>query len=111
MCDPILTSTNKFIYYPIKYPRLYEYFKKAEASFWTTSEVDLASDLNDFESLNARERSFLLTILSLLLLLKEEHHKQWLRIDADRNKQTKWVTQVPYQMCCQGGMCLLFLRK
>ena len=65
MSDPILTpSINKFIYYPIRYPLLYEYFKKAEASFWTTSEVDLASDLNDFQKLNSHERDFLLTVLS-----------------------------------------------
>ena len=39
-------------------------YKKAEASFWTAEEIDLASDLNDWKSLSANERHFVSHILA-----------------------------------------------
>ena len=39
-------------------------YKKAEASFWTAEEIDLASDLNDWDSLHANERYFVSHILA-----------------------------------------------
>ena len=41
--EPILQVNNqRFVLFPIKYPRVWEMYKKAEASFWTAEEVDLA---------------------------------------------------------------------
>ena len=31
--------------FPIKYNKVWEFYKKAQASFWTTEEVDLGDDL------------------------------------------------------------------
>lgn len=39
-------------------------YKKAEASFWTAEEIDLASDLKDWENLSANERHFVSHILA-----------------------------------------------
>jgi len=39
-------------------------YKKAEASFWTTEEIDLAADLKDWESLADNERHFVSHILA-----------------------------------------------
>ena len=41
--EPILQSNKqRFVLFPIKYPRVWEMYKKAEASFWTAEEIDLA---------------------------------------------------------------------
>ena len=41
--EPILqVNKQRFVLFPIKYPRVWEMYKKAEASFWTAEEVDLA---------------------------------------------------------------------
>lgn len=39
-------------------------YKKAEASFWTAEEIDLAEDLKDWDSLTANERHFVSHILA-----------------------------------------------
>jgi ribonucleotide reductase beta subunit family protein with ferritin-like domain len=38
--------------------------KKAEASFWTAEEIDLANDLKDWELLSNNERHFVSHILA-----------------------------------------------
>ena len=41
--EPILAENkSRFVLFPIKYPRVWEMYKKAEASFWTAEEIDLA---------------------------------------------------------------------
>ena len=41
--EPILKENKgRFVLFPIKYPRIWEMYKKAEASFWTAEEIDLA---------------------------------------------------------------------
>ena len=39
-------------------------YKKAEASFWTAEELDLAHDFNDWEKLNDNERYFISRVLA-----------------------------------------------
>ena len=39
-------------------------YKKAEASFWTAEEIDLAGDLKDWESLSSNERYFVSHVLA-----------------------------------------------
>jgi len=39
-------------------------YKKAEASFWTAKEIDLASDLKDYGGLTKNERHFISHILA-----------------------------------------------
>ena len=41
--EPILMENKqRFVLFPIKHPRVWEMYKKAEASFWTAEEIDLA---------------------------------------------------------------------
>lgn len=42
---------------PFRYPDLWEMYKKAVASFWTTEEVDLTQDLRDWVKLTGEHRS------------------------------------------------------
>jgi len=48
-----------------KEPQLWEYYKKAVASFWTVEEIDFVGDRSDWEQrLNEKERHLLLMILA-----------------------------------------------
>ncbi|KCZ79170.1 hypothetical protein H312_03446 [Anncaliia algerae PRA339] len=64
--DPILTPTEeRFVLFPIKYPKIWEMYKLAEGSFWTTEEVDLTVDKFEWENrLNEDERNFIKHVLA-----------------------------------------------
>jgi ribonucleoside-diphosphate reductase beta chain len=64
--DEILLKENKdrFVILPINYPKLWEHYKRHEASFWTAEEIDLSSDGRDWENLNNSERHFIAHVLA-----------------------------------------------
>ncbi|MCO4291968.1 ribonucleoside-diphosphate reductase small subunit [Solitalea sp. MAHUQ-68] len=63
--EPILQENKeRFVLLPIKYPTVWEMYKKAEASFWTAEEIDLSHDLKDWESFNDGERHFISHVLA-----------------------------------------------
>ena len=64
--EPILKADNsRFVLFPIKHHDIWEFYKKAEASFWTAEEIDLAQDIVDWESkLNDDERYFIKHVLA-----------------------------------------------
>src|SRR5436853_151878 len=64
--DEILLKENKdrFVLLPIKYPAVWEMYKKHEASFWTAEEIDLSQDQKDWDSLNKGERHFISHVLA-----------------------------------------------
>src|SRR6185295_10060844 len=53
-----------FVLLPIKYPKVWEMYKRHEASFWTAEEVDLHADMKDWERLSADEKHFVKHILA-----------------------------------------------
>ncbi|GJM60207.1 ribonucleotide-diphosphate reductase subunit beta [Persicobacter diffluens] len=63
--EPILQeNTNRFVLFPIQHHDLWEFYKKAEASFWTAEEIDLSQDLKDWENLNEGEKHFISHVLA-----------------------------------------------
>lgn len=64
--EPILTENkDRFVLYPIKHNDIWDYYKKAEASFWTAQEIDLVQDLTDWGTkLNDDERHFIKHVLA-----------------------------------------------
>ena len=64
--EPILQENpNRFVVFPIQHHDLWEFYKKAEASFWTAEEIDLAADLVDWrKNLNDDERHFVKHVLA-----------------------------------------------
>src|SRR6476620_9848882 len=66
MTEPILIENkDRFVLFPIKYKDIWEFYKKAEASFWTAEEIDLASDIQDWNNkLNDNERHFIKHVLA-----------------------------------------------
>lgn len=64
--EPILADigARKYSAFPIKYPDLFQMYKKAVATFWTVEEVPLNQDIVDWrEKLNDDERNFIKHIL------------------------------------------------
>jgi len=64
--EPLLRENpRRFVIFPIEYPDIWEFYKKAEASFWTAEEVDLSRDMTDWrEKLNDNERHFVSHVLA-----------------------------------------------
>ncbi len=64
--EELLLKENKdrFVLLPIKYPALWEMYKKTEASFWTAEEIDLSDDQKHWDNLNDGERHFISHILA-----------------------------------------------
>jgi ribonucleotide reductase beta subunit family protein with ferritin-like domain len=63
--EPICRAdASRFVLFPIKQPQLWSMYKKHMASFWTAEEVDLGSDLHDWESLADGERYFISHVLA-----------------------------------------------
>ena len=56
-------SSSRFVLFPIKYHDIYEEYKKAEGSFWTSNEIDLSKDLTDWENLNEKEQNFIKNVI------------------------------------------------
>lgn len=64
--EPILAENkDRFVIFPIKHDDIWQFYKKAEASFWTAEEVDLSPDMVDWNNkLNDDERYFISHILA-----------------------------------------------
>lgn len=54
----ILSSSN------VKYPKIWELYKKHVASFWTVDETDLYQDKSDWENLTNNERFYIKRVLA-----------------------------------------------
>lgn len=65
MAENILKENpNRFVLFPIQHKDLWDFYKKAEASFWTAEEVDLSSDLAHYSELKDGERHFVNNVLA-----------------------------------------------
>jgi len=64
--EPLLReNSNRFVLFPIENHAVWEMYKKAEASFWTAEELDLAHDLKDWESkLSENDKHFITHVLA-----------------------------------------------
>lgn len=63
--EPILRENkDRFVLFPIRQHEIWQFYKKAEASFWTAEEIDLSQDLKDWESMNDGERHFIKHVLA-----------------------------------------------
>jgi ribonucleoside-diphosphate reductase beta chain len=57
-------NKNRFVLFPLQHHDIWEFYKKAQASFWTAEEIDLSSDLSDWEKLNPGEQHFVKHVLA-----------------------------------------------
>ena len=58
--EPLLKEDpSRFVIFPIKHHDMWDYYKKSVASLWTAEEIDLGSDIKDWNSMNDGERHFI----------------------------------------------------
>jgi ribonucleotide reductase beta subunit family protein with ferritin-like domain len=63
--EPLLIDNpNRFTVFPIKYPDMWDMYKKSLAVFWTTEEIDFSKDPADLAKMNPAEIEFVKTILA-----------------------------------------------
>jgi ribonucleoside-diphosphate reductase subunit M2 len=63
--EPLLqASPHCFVLFPIQHNDIWRMYKKAEASFWTAEEIDLAADATDWDRLSTTEQHFILHVLA-----------------------------------------------
>lgn len=64
--EPILKDNkDRFVLFPIQHNDIWEFYKKAEASFWTAEEIDLSQDLKDWANvMNDDEKHFIKHVLA-----------------------------------------------
>ena len=63
--EPLLTETQRYTLHPIKYPIIWDMYKKQQACFWIATEIDFSKDKSDWnDKLNEDERYFIKHILA-----------------------------------------------
>lgn len=64
--EPILKENkDRFVIFPIQHSDIWEFYKKAEASFWTAEEIDLSQDLKDWSNtMTDDEKHFIKHVLA-----------------------------------------------
>ncbi|KAF9482503.1 hypothetical protein BDN70DRAFT_853315 [Pholiota conissans] len=63
--EPLLKASHqRLVLFPIQYPEIWSFYKKAQSSFWTAEEIDLSHDLWDWARLNPGERHFISHVLA-----------------------------------------------
>lgn len=64
--EPILKENkDRFVIFPIQHNDIWEFYKKAEASFWTAEELDLHTDIDHWNNkLNDDEKHFIKHVLA-----------------------------------------------
>lgn len=63
--EPLLTEVQRYTLHPIKYPKLWNMYKKQQACFWVATEIDFSKDKSDWNNkLNEDERYFIKNILA-----------------------------------------------
>ena len=64
MSKLLTPNPGRFVLLPIKNREIWDFYKKAEASFWTAEELDLQADKRDWEKLNDGQKYFIETVLA-----------------------------------------------
>lgn len=63
--EPLLRENpHRLVMFPIQYQDIWDKYKEQMASFWTLEEIDLGSDMADWEKLNDNERHFIKHVLA-----------------------------------------------
>ena len=57
-------NPNRHVLYPIQFPELWAFYKKALASQWVVEEIDMSQDRGDWNKLSADEQHFIKVILA-----------------------------------------------
>tara|TARA_B110000908_G_scaffold166234_1_gene217008 strand:- start:3531 stop:4520 length:990 start_codon:yes stop_codon:yes gene_type:complete len=56
-------ENNRLAIFPLKFSNIWKAYKKQQAAFWTTEEIDMNKDFEDFTKLNKNEQYFIKMVL------------------------------------------------
>ena len=62
--DILTPSANRYVLFPIRYPDIWQMYKKAVSSFWVPEEIDLKGDMAHWDSLTRDEQHFIKHVLA-----------------------------------------------
>ncbi len=63
--EPLLSSNpGRFVLFPVQYRKIWDMYKKHEASFWTAEEMDLSQDANEWKEISPALRHILSHVLA-----------------------------------------------
>jgi ribonucleotide reductase beta subunit family protein with ferritin-like domain len=63
--EPLLQNThNKYVALPIKYKDIRKFYEKHDSTTWRVNDIDLDSDMNDWENLDENTKNFLKYMLA-----------------------------------------------
>jgi ribonucleoside-diphosphate reductase subunit M2 len=63
--EPLLRENpHRHVLFPLQYHDIWRKYKEAEASIWTVSEIDLSSDMKDWDNMTADEQHFVKHVLA-----------------------------------------------
>lgn len=60
----VQNDADRYVLFPIKYPKIWQKYKEHEAAFWTAEEIDLSEDMKVWDTLNSGEQHFIKTVLA-----------------------------------------------
>lgn len=60
----LINNPNRYVVFPVQHYDIWDMFQKHRQAFWTESEIDLTSDLKDWNNLNDNERHFIKHVLA-----------------------------------------------
>lgn len=72
------SEPNRFVLLPIQYPVVWKMYKQAQASFWTTEEIDLSQDIKEWNKLTENEQHFIKNVLVTTSSMKTWQSDSWL---------------------------------
>jgi ribonucleotide reductase beta subunit family protein with ferritin-like domain len=58
------SSDDRYVLFPLKYPALWDMYKKHIASFWTVEEINFSRDQKDWATLTPKEQRFIKHVLA-----------------------------------------------
>ena len=65
--EPILqdvSASERYVLFPIKYPDMFQMYKKASSVYWVADEINFAEDLKHLDTMNQNEKYFVNHILA-----------------------------------------------
>lgn len=62
--DLLTEDRNKYVMFPIKYPDIYEMYKKSASAYWLPDEINFQQDVIDIEKLTTNEKFFINHVLA-----------------------------------------------
>jgi ribonucleotide reductase beta subunit family protein with ferritin-like domain len=94
--EPLLQKNkNRFVLFPIKYPLIWDMYKKQKRAFWTAEEIDFSADLNDWNSLKPEEQNLIENILAFFA------GSDGIVFENINNNFAEEI-QIPEARCCYG---------